>query len=78
MPARKLTIRLPEEEIEFAKEYALRNGISVTEMIDRYLKNLRKQTRTELHPDIQRFSGIISSKIDAETAYHDALEEKHR
>ena len=78
MPARKLTIRLPEEEIEFAKEYALRNGISVTEMIDRYLKNLRKQTRAELHPDIQRFSGIISSNIDAKTAYHDALEEKHR
>ncbi|WP_224746725.1 DUF6364 family protein [Pelovirga terrestris] len=78
MPARKLTIRLPEEEIEFAKEYALRNGISVTEMIDRYLKNLRKQTRAELHPDIQRFSGIISSNIDAEIAYHEALEEKHR
>jgi predicted DNA binding CopG/RHH family protein len=78
MSTRKLTIRLPEEDIEFAKEYALRNGISVTEMIDRYLKNLRNQVRNELHPDIQRFSGIISDNIDVKTAYHDALEEKHR
>lgn len=78
MSTRKLTIRLPEEDIEFAKEYALRNGISVTEMIDRYLKNVRNQACNEIHPDIQRFSGIISNNIDAKTAYHEALEEKHR
>ena len=29
MPNRKLTIRLPEEDIEFAKKFALQHGITL-------------------------------------------------
>jgi hypothetical protein len=78
MGTRKLTIRLPEEEIDFAKEYAARHGMTMTQLIDRYLKVLQRCPEGKLHPDIVRFSGIIPENIDARDAYHAGLEEKHK
>ncbi len=78
MTTRKLTIRLPEEEIEFAKNYASKHGITLTELIDRYLKQLRRRPEGGIHPDILRFSGIIPADIDACAEYHEAMEEKHQ
>jgi hypothetical protein len=78
MGTRKLTIRLPEEEIDFAKEYAARHGMTMTQLIDRYLKVLQRCPEGKLHPDIVRFSGIIPENIDARDAYYAGLEEKHK
>ena len=78
MSTRKLTVRLPEENIAFAKDYAARHGITLTELIDSYLKRLRRSPQGELHPDILRFSGIIPSDAEARQEYRDAMEEKHR
>ena len=78
MPTRKLTVRLPEEEIEFAKNYASNHGITLTELIDRYFKQLRLPSAGDLHPDILRFSGIIPSDIDSRNDYLNAIEDKHR
>jgi hypothetical protein len=78
MPTRKLTVRLPEDEIEFAKSYASSQGITLTELIDRYFKQLRLSTSGDLHPDILRFSGIIPSDIESRNDYLNAIEEKHR
>lgn len=78
MPTRKLTVRLPEDEIEFAKQYASNQGITLTELIDRYFKQLRLATSSSLHPDIQRFSGIIPSDVNSRSDYFDAMEEKHQ
>ncbi|MDY6849998.1 MAG: DUF6364 family protein [Thermodesulfobacteriota bacterium] len=78
MATRKLTIRLPEEDIEFAKNYATKHGITMTELIDRYLKQLRRRPEGDIHPDILRFSGIIPEEIDARKEYHEAMEDKHQ
>jgi hypothetical protein len=78
MATRKLTIRLPEEDIEFAKNYATKHGITMTELIDRYLKQLRRRPEGDIHPDILRFSGIIPEEIDARKGYHEAMEDKHQ
>ncbi len=78
MPTRKLTVRLPEEEIEFAKSYASDHGITLTELIDRYFKQLRLPSTDDLHPDILHFSGIIPSAIESRKDYLDSIEEKHR
>ena len=32
----KLTIRLPSDDLEFAKSYAKAHGVTLTEVIDRY------------------------------------------
>jgi hypothetical protein len=37
----KLTLRLPKSDLEFAKQYAQAHRITVTELIDRYLRSLR-------------------------------------
>ena len=78
MPTRKLTVRLPEEDIEYAKNYALNHGITLTELIDRYFKKLRLSASEELHPDILRFSGIIPSDIDSRNDYLKDIEVKHQ
>ncbi len=78
MATRKLTIRLPEEDIEFAKDYASKHGITLTELIDRYLKQLRRGPEGDIHPDILRFSGIIPEEIDAPKEYYEAMGDKHR
>ena len=78
MGTRKLTIRLPEEEIDFAKEYAARHGLTMTQLIDRYLKELQRRPEGQLHPDIVRFSGIIPDQVDARDDYYADIEEKHR
>ena len=78
MSTRKLTVRLPEEDIDFAKGYAARHGMTLTELIDRYLRQLRRTPQGGLHPDILRFSGIVPGDIDARKERRNALEEKHR
>jgi hypothetical protein len=78
MPTRKLTIRLPEEDIDFAKQYAARHGLTMTELIDRYLKKLQHPPEKLLNPDIIRFSGIIPETIDARKDHYSAVEEKHK
>lgn len=78
MPTRKLTIRLPEEDIDFAKQYAATNGITITELIDRYLKALQHLPEGQLSPAIIRFSGIISETTETKADYYSAIEEKHK
>ena len=78
MPTRKLTVRLPEEDIDFARRFAARHGLTMTQLIDRYLKQLQCRHEGQLHPDIVRFSGIVPAEIDAQAEYAQALEEKHR
>lgn len=78
METRKLTIRLPEEDIDFAKDYAARHGLTMTQLIDRYLKELQRRPEGRLHPDIVRFSGIIPEQVDARDDYYASLEDKHK
>jgi hypothetical protein len=39
----KLTVRLPKNDLDFAKQYAQAHRITVTELIDRYLRSLRSR-----------------------------------
>ena len=78
MPTRKLTVRLPEEDIDFAKKFAARHGLTLTELIDRYFKQLQSRQDRRLHPDIIHFSGIIPLDVDTKNEYAAAMEEKHR
>ena len=78
MATRKLTIRLPEEDIEFAKKYASKQGITMTELIGRYLKQLRRGPEGGIHPDILRFSGIVPEEIDTSKEYYEAMKDKHQ
>lgn len=75
----KLTVRLPEENVEFVKRYATEHGLTVTDVLDRYLTRLRESPGPSgVHPAVERISGLIPADMDAEAAYHEHLVEKHR
>ncbi len=57
MATRKLTIRLPEDEIEFAKGYAARHGMTMTQLIDRYLRWIPAHYLTTLHSLVAKHAG---------------------
>ena len=73
----KLTIRLPRQDVEFAKAYAKAHDLSVTEVIDRYLRRMRALENAELSPELDSITGLAPSDVDAETEYRQHLREKH-
>jgi hypothetical protein len=74
----KLTVRLPREDLEFAKRYAQEHRMTVTELIDRYLRRLQETPGTLIHPDVERISGLVPDDVDAEKLYREHLAAKHR
>ncbi len=43
MKTKKLTLNLPEEDLEFAERYAQALRMTVSELVDRYFRHLRAQ-----------------------------------
>ena len=78
MSTTKLTVRLPRKDLEFAKRYAQEHRITVTELIDRYFRQLRALQETSIHPEVEKISGLIPADIDAEALYHEHLMSKYR
>lgn len=74
----KLTIRIPVQDAMFAKQYARDHGITVTEVIDRYLRQLRELEDYSPSPALEEITGLIPSDIDAETTYREHQVDKHR
>jgi hypothetical protein len=72
----KLTVRLPKNDLDFAKQYAQAHRITVTELIDRYLRSLRGGTGA-IHPEVEKISGLIPATVDAEAEYRQHVLEKH-
>lgn len=78
MSTAKLTVRLPRKDLEFAKRYAQEHRITVTELIDRYFRQLRALQETPIHPEVEKISGLVPADIDAEALYHEHMMSKHR
>ena len=76
MKTQELTIQLPIDEIKFIKQYAKRHRVTVSELVNRYVNELQQQ-KQDIHPDIQKFSGIIPKDIDAQQIYYQHILEKH-
>lgn len=72
----KLTIRLPRDHIDAAKEYARRHGVTLTEVIDRYLRALQGAA-AEPSREVAEITGLVPSNIDAAAEYRDHLVAKH-
>jgi len=74
----KLTIELPAAEAIFLEEYAKRHKITIEEIFEQFIKQLRMYENYSFHPDIQKFAGIVPKDIDARREYYEYLEEKHK
>lgn len=67
----KLTIRLPREDVEYAKAYARAHGLSVTEVTDRYLRRMRGLADTTLSREVESITGLVPAEADAASEYQD-------
>lgn len=78
MESAKLTVRLPKRDLEFAKQYAQAHHITVTELIDRYLRSLQMRGGSAIHPEVEKISGLIPSDVDAISEYREHVLRKQR
>lgn len=65
----KLTIRLPQRDVIFVKDYARAHGLTVTEVIDRYLRRMRELEDYSPSPALDEITGLVPSDIDVEDEF---------
>jgi Family of unknown function (DUF6364) len=78
METAKLTVRLPKRDLDFAKRYAEAHRITVTELIDRYLRSLQAGAGAAIHPAVEDISGLVPADVDARAEHHQHVLRKHR
>lgn len=77
----KLTLKLDKHIIESAKRYAKEKKISLSKMIETYLKSITKESeeKVEITPFVESLSGVIHlSDSDYKKDYSDYLNEKYK
>ena len=77
----KLTLKLDQGTIELAKDYAKVEKISLSKMIENYLKLLTRRAKQdiEISPLVESLCGVIKSKrTDYEKEYIDHLTKKYK
>jgi hypothetical protein len=73
----KLTIRLPKPDVAFAKSYAAQHGLTVTEVIDRYLRRMRTLARQSPSPELEAIAGLVPAQADARDEHRRHLHDKY-
>jgi|LakMenEpi03Aug12_release.lakeMendotaPanAssembly.Ray.scaffolds.fasta_scaffold1332401_1 hypothetical protein len=78
----KLTLKLSQEVIEKAKEYAKFNQVSLSKLIENYLENITSKMEQpyEITPFVRSLSGVIkeNSLDEYKQDYAKYLEEKYK
>ena len=81
METQKLTVRLPQDDLRFIKQFALEHNLTVTELIRRHFSQLRQQEAKNISPKLQQITGILPQELDTANLkheYHEYLLEKHQ
>ncbi len=76
----KLTLNLDKGVIEEAKSYAKENKMSLSKLIENYLRSLTKDTNkkdSKVSPLVDSLTGVISSDVNERKSYRDYLSEKY-
>lgn len=73
----KLTVRLPTQDIEFAKRYAKEHGLTVTEVIDRYLRRMRALEEGTTSNALDSIAGLLPENLDINEERLQHLRDKH-
>lgn len=79
----KLTIRIDEEIIKSAKDYAQKNKTSISKIISTYLVSLTGENKSQypISPIVKEISGIIPEETNTQklmNEYHSHLQEKYK
>ena len=77
MEKRKLTVRVPTDVLEGAKQYARENRTSLTRLVSEYLRQLTAQSDPLTDaPIVRRLAGTLSQDVSVEDC-REYLEEKY-
>ncbi len=66
----QLVVDIPGNDISFLNEYAKRYQVTISNLIDQYIKQLQKYEKYDIHPDVEKNIGIIPNGISAEEEYY--------
>ena len=77
-PMSTITIPMPEEDLSFLRAYSSSLGTSAEAFLAQQAHNLRRHLQQPIQRDVRDASGIVSPGLDAEQAYRDHLDKKHR
>jgi NRPS condensation-like uncharacterized protein len=73
----KLTVRLQNDDIAFAKAYAREHVLTVNELIARYLRRMRELVKYEPSEEVKAMTGLIPPSGDAKAEYRKYQMRKH-
>jgi hypothetical protein len=71
----KLTLNIDKEIIEEAKIYAKSHSVSLSKLIENYLKSLARQSKikSSVSPLVESLTGIIPSDYDERKEYRNYI-----
>ena len=77
---RKLTLRMSDEAIERAKEYAAERGISVSRLVENFFEvlDVADEEDVEISPLVESLWGTLEGEEVDEEDYRKHLGAKHR
>ncbi len=73
----KLTVRLPADDLKFAKNYARKHRLTLTGLIKHYVKLLEQAEAESIPTEVSSIVGIIPDTVDAVKEYHEDMAKKH-
>jgi hypothetical protein len=73
-----ISIALPDEDLEFLRNFARDQGTSAEQFIAQQTRRLRLRLRQPLHPDVVAASGVFRTKGDPEEAWREHSQRKQQ
>lgn len=75
---KKVVVELPEASVNFFEEYARKHGLSMGELVERYIQQLQSPSGRTIHPALSEISGAVPQDVNVWQSYQDYLLEKYR
>ena len=76
----RMTIRLPGDALDFARQYARESRMTLSELVLRYFERLREinlRKSGAVPRSVAKVAGIIPADVDVESEYRAHLAEKY-
>jgi hypothetical protein len=74
----RMTIRLPADELAFAKAYAKNHGLTLTGLVHHYFDTLaRTEQGGDIPAEVTEIAGTVPPDLDARDQYYAAALRKH-
>jgi len=78
MTTKKLTVELPEDDVDFMEAYAKKHGKSIADLLGPYIRRLQQRESRTLHPEVTKMTGVLPEDIDVVSEYHQHQVKKHQ